>query len=84
MRGTILLLALMSATAAKADDAPGAADFSSNCGRCHRDPAALVQSSGYATGTDAAQKLDAFLQHHKGAGDPAVRAAIVSYLLGLR
>ena len=84
MRKTILLLSLVLASAAAAEDAPGAADFTANCGRCHRDPKALIQSSAYADGADATQTLDAFLQHHKGAGDPDMRASIVGYLLGLR
>ena len=64
-------------TAAAAETA-----FTEYCGKCHARAASVARSVKGNTVQDRRETLDKFLSNHH-AEDPALRAEIVEYLIGL-
>lgn len=77
-----VLLSVVLALAPMIARADGAAAYKTACARCHRTAETLLPRLTGATPEDRAARLSDLLATHH-APDPAARAAIVSYLIGL-
>ncbi len=62
-----------------AETASGAAVWSAQCAKCHRDPARIAATLPTATDDAGKARLDAFLAKHH-ASDAQLRAALVEWL----